>query len=452
MKRASFQIRCRLSSCGRTALAVLALAVSPGVHVTAAPQTQAAQSTPKDRIKAVHDLAKQGGTGAIASIAPYLKDRDRDVRVEAVKAIVGIGTDASLAPLVQALKDNDPEVQMRATDGLVNFYLPGYVQSGVTAGIKRFGGGVVSYFSGSRNDSVIPPYVEVRADVIQAISELISGGSSMESRANAARAEGVLRAKAALPAIEQGLHAKDGDVIYECLVAIEKINDPSAAPSAQFLLHDFSKRIQLEAINLTGLLRNRAALPDLRDVFALTKDKKVKTGALEAIAAMPENQDAHLLDHLLHDKNPDFRVAAAEGVGRLGNASDEPKLKSMFEDENKPAPRMAAAFGDSMLGNLDMSDFAPLRYLVNQLNSAAWRGVSIGYLVELCRREKVREAIYPALGSSATRDEKTGLARVLETSGDRNSIPYVDKLSKDPDSDVATAGLNALRTLRMRFP
>jgi hypothetical protein len=452
MKRGSFQIKCRLSSCGRAALAIVALAAGSGVYATASPQTETPQSSPKDRIKAVHELAKQGGTDNIASIAKYLKDGDRDVRVEAVKAIVGIGTDASLAPLLAALKDNDPEVQVRATDGLVNFYLPGYVQSGVTAGIKRLGSGVVSYFSGSRNDSVIPPYVEVRADIIQAISELISGGASMESRANAARAEGVLRAKAALPAIEQGLHAKDPGVIYECLVAIEKINDPSAAPAAQFLLHDFSKRIQLEAITLTGLLRNKAALPDLRDVFALTKDKKVKAAALEAIAAMPESQDAHLLENLLHDKNPDFRVAGAEGVARLGNPSDKPKLQSMFESETKQAPRMAAAFGAALLGNLDMSDFAPLRYLVNQLNSAAWRGVSLGYLVELCRNQKVREAIYPALGAGATREEKTGLAKVLETSGGKDSIPYADKLSRDPDSDVATAGLNALRTLRMRFP
>ncbi len=452
MKPGSFQTRCRLSSSVKSAIFFLALLTAGAVYGPAGPQSQAPQSDPKQRIKAVRDLAKQGGSDNISSIAAYLKDGDNNVRIEAVKAIDGIGTQASLDPLVTALKDNDPEVQSRAIDGLVNFYLPGYVQTGLTASFRRVSGSIVSRFSGSNDDAMIPAYVEVRPDVVQGIAELISGGASMDSRANAARAEGVLRAKAALPALEQGLHAHDEGVIYESLIALEKINDPSAGPAVAFLLHDFSKKIQLAAIDVTGLLRNRAALPDLRDVFALTHDKKVKAGALEAIGTMPEEQDRHLLEHLLRDKNPDYRVPAAEGVARLGIAADQPKLHSMFEDETKPAPRMAAAFGDARLGNLDMTEFAPLRYLVNQLNSAAWRGVSLGYLVELCRQQKVREAIYPALGGSATRDEKTGLAQVIETSGGKESIPYADKLSKDRDPDVASAGLDALRTLRLRFP
>ncbi len=406
---------------------------------------------PKQRIKAVRDLAKQGGSDNIAAVAAYLKDGDIGVRIEAVKAIVRIGTQYSLDPLLAALHDNDPEVQSRATDGLLNFYLPGYVQTGIASSIKRAGGSIASRFSGPNDDALIPAYVEVRPDVIQGIASLVDGGASMDARANAARALGILRGRAALPTLEKGLHAHDEDVIYESLIAIEKINDPSAGPPAAFLLHDFSKRIQLAAIDVAGLLRNRAALGDLRDIYARSRDKKVKSGALEAIASMPEAQDWSLLERLRDDKSPDIRTAAAEGLGRLAKPGDQAKLHAMFENEGKPGPRMAAAFGDALDGNADMSEFAPLRYLVNQLNSAAWRGVSLGYLVELCRHPAVRQALYPAL-AAATRDEKTGLAQALEASGGKDSIPCADKLSHDRDPDVAAAGLNALRTLRLRFP
>jgi len=109
-----------------------------------------------------------------------------------------VGTPGSLALLIQATADNDPEVQIRATDGLVNFYLPGYVQRGLSASLKRVGTSIKGKFTDT-NDQVIDAFVIPRPDVIQALSALVRGGASMETRANAARALGILRAKTAVP-------------------------------------------------------------------------------------------------------------------------------------------------------------------------------------------------------------------------------------------------------------
>src|SRR3989442_13484938 len=78
------------------------------------------------RPKDVRNLAKQGSS-ALPRLQELLRNPDLEIRVEAVNAITEIGTQASLAPLIQATADNDFEVQIPATDGLVNFYLPGYV-------------------------------------------------------------------------------------------------------------------------------------------------------------------------------------------------------------------------------------------------------------------------------------------------------------------------------------
>src|SRR5947209_18552142 len=89
--------------------------------------------TAKQRILRIPDLGKKNSQ-AIPPLAHYLDDPDRNIRVEAVKAIVKIGTEASLDPLIKATRDKDAEIQIRATDGLVNFYLPGYVAKGGLTG------------------------------------------------------------------------------------------------------------------------------------------------------------------------------------------------------------------------------------------------------------------------------------------------------------------------------
>src|SRR5580700_9822328 len=149
------------------------------------------------RPKDVRDAAKVGSS-ALPKLTEYLKNPDREVRLEAVKQIAEIGTVRSLDPLISATRDSDPEVQIRATDGLVNFYLPGYLKTGFAASIRRVGTDIKGKFTDT-NDQVIDRYVIVRPEVVAALAALVGGGSNMDVRANAARAVGVLRGRAALP-------------------------------------------------------------------------------------------------------------------------------------------------------------------------------------------------------------------------------------------------------------
>src|SRR5579872_6931507 len=81
---------------------------------------------PKD----VKEIGK-GGSSAIPRLRELLKSGDRDVRAEVVRQLTEIGPPNNLDPLVEATHDSDGDVQMLATDGLVNFYLPGYVKTGI---------------------------------------------------------------------------------------------------------------------------------------------------------------------------------------------------------------------------------------------------------------------------------------------------------------------------------
>src|ERR1700704_4120667 len=115
-----------------------------------------------------------------------------------------------------------PEIQIRATDGMVNVYLPGFIKTGLSGTLSRAGASVRGKFTDT-NDQAIDPFVQVRPDVIAALGRLARGGASLESRANAARAIGVLRGRAAIPDLVEALRSKDDKLMYESLVALQKI-------------------------------------------------------------------------------------------------------------------------------------------------------------------------------------------------------------------------------------
>jgi HEAT repeat protein len=165
---------------------------------------------------------------------------------------------------------------------------------------------------------------------------------------------------------------------------------------------------------------------------------------------LPDEKTRPVYQQYLADKDDKMRAAAAEGFARLRNPADLPTLEQAWKDEGKGSPRVSMAFALVSLGRTDISEFSPLQFLINSLNSSAYKGEAGPFLTELARDPAVRKALYGAL-ASATKDEKIGLARVLAVSGDKESVTYLEKLSRDPDTEVAQEGLRAMRNLQARL-
>lgn len=400
--------------------------------------------TPRD----VRAVAKQGPT-AVPTIGQYLNSASVDTRVEAIKQLIILGGKDIIDPLIRGTHDVDAEVQIRATDGLVNYYMPGYVRTGLGSSLVRAGASVKARFSDS-NDQVIDAFVLVRPDVITALGQLARGGASNDARSNACRALGILRGQAAVPDLVDALRSKDNRMMYEALVALQKIRDPEAGPRVAYLVRDLDDRVQSAAIETVGLLRAKEALPALRDIVKSPRNAKSERAALNAIALMPTPADRPLFQRYLDSKDDKLRASAAEGLGRIGDPSDKASLEKTWKDEEKMAPRLASAFGLVLDGNLDVGDDGPLRYLINTLNSAAYKDTAVAYLVEAARQPKVRNVLYGPM-DQGTREEKIQLSRVLSASGDEATIPHLEKVSRDQDSEVAQEGLRALRSLRARL-
>ena len=101
----------------------------------------------KETIKNIRRLGR-GDVASLPDLSRYLDNGDPDIREEAVKAIVKIDTMRSVDPLLKAIRDNDSEIQIRSIDGLVNAYVPGFVQNNSVSGLFTKGvRQVKSFFS-----------------------------------------------------------------------------------------------------------------------------------------------------------------------------------------------------------------------------------------------------------------------------------------------------------------
>lgn len=405
--------------------------------------------TVNQRITRIRDLGKKDAS-VIPALAQYLRDPNRDIRLEAVKAIIRLDTDRSLEPLARAAHDNDAEIQIRAADGLVNYYLPGYVVKGGLTGPVTRGVRQVKSFFASRNDQVIDPGKEVQPEVADALAYVIRGSASMDARANAARAAGILHAKADLPALFDGLRSKDDEVIFESLVALQKINDPEACRGVRFLAQDLDDRIQMTALETIGDLRCLDCAPQVRSALSTARNVKVRRSALEALAMLGIPGDRPIFQQWAGDRDPETRAAALEGLGRIREPEDYPAIEQAYNEQNADwRVHLAAAFALVNEGKVDTSDFSPLSYLLENLDNRSRAYVALAYLKELARRDDVRKALF-ALVPQATKDQKIALCQIFAASKSEDVVPVLSSLEKDIDPDVALAASKALRTVEAR--
>lgn len=431
----------------RTSRFWLPLLLIPALAGGLAAQVEDLQSRdPKTRKKAAKKIGdKTGGDDRLLcdELGKVVRDPVPDVRAEVVTAMIKLKSQYCLEPLMTATRDASAEIQSMAVDGLVNFYVPGYVKFGFFNSLKSFGGSLKDRFR-DPDPVIVQNFVEVRPEVIDSIARLITGGSSLESRANAARAVGILRGKSATEELLKGLESKNATIMIESLQALKKIGDPAVGPQITPYLRDLDTDVQIAAAETVGHLRVKGAVEDLVPLVQ-SDDKDLRRAALVALAKIPDNGQDRLFMRYLGDKDEQMRAAAAEGLGRVGNEQDLRTVMDAFAEEKKETARLSMAFAAVHLGNMN-----PLMYLVDHLDSRFHSGEARAFLIELARDPKVLSELYTPL-TTGTDDQKIELARVIARSGNRESVPHLERLTHDDNTDVAAAAVTELRNLQARL-
>jgi HEAT repeat protein len=257
-----------------------------------------------------------------------------------------------------------------------------------------------------------------------------------------------------VPGLETALRSRDTDLIFEALLALQKIRDPAAGPSAAALTQDPEEKVQTMALETVSVLRSVTSGPDVRQALDRAGSARVRRVALEALAMIATPQDHAILLRYSSERDPQLRAAAIEGLGRLRDPQDMTTIEETFNEQNlDERVRLAAAFAVVMEGKVETSEFSALRYLVNSLNLKAHSGLTHAYLAELLRRREVRQAVQSLIVEpTATKDEKILTAQSLAESGAADALPVIERLSKDANPDVSVAATRSLRLLRSQLP
>lgn len=401
-----------------------------------------------------NSFAKHSTTAALAAtltlaqdVDPKLYDPSDAVRLAAVEAIIQAGGSRAPEQLRVSCKDGSGDIQRLAVAGIVNFYLPGYVKSGVKAKFSKIGDKIVR----NNTEWLLDPWIRVREEDGDAILGVLRAPKSPAAQLEAAQALGILRYKKALPDLYPLLKSKDDPLMLAALRAVETAGDKAAAQEALFLVRDLKEPIHLRVMAIQGIFRNEDALPDLAEMFTRGRNAKSRAGAMEAIAMIASPDSKGLFEQNLNHKEPAVRAAAAEGLGRLATVDKKADLEKLFEEEGSMRPRLGQAFALVRFGDRSETDASPLTYLFNTLNSVAWKGVASAYLEELARDENVRLALRGKI-IEATSAEKQGLAGILGKVGTELDKATLDALANDKDPKVAQEGLKAAKALHARLP
>ena len=123
------------------------------------------------------------------------------------------------------------------------------------------------------------PIVQVRPDVIAALGKLARGGASLEARANAARALGILRGRAAIPDLVEALHSKDDQVMYERWSRSRKSAIRGGARALRSCCAIWMKRFRLRRSKPPGSAQS-GSRAGVRDALDHARTIKVRRAAL----------------------------------------------------------------------------------------------------------------------------------------------------------------------------
>lgn len=416
----------------------------PGLAETGNPQvTELKSPDANTRAKAARALGKSGDASAVAALAAALTDPSNKVRREVILALASIHRSESLEALIPATKDMDADLKALAVQSLVGYYSGQTPSPGFTGMVKKGLRRAKSRFV--QDKTQVDPGTVVEAKVITALQEVMAETRSAGASREAAKGLGILLARNAVPDLVQAAHSSDEDLAREALNALSKIKDKSSGPQLTDLLDSPNRDIKRDAAVTVGVLRTEEALPKLQTIAETDPDPKDKQSAIEGLAYLGNRLSVPLFIKSLWDQNSkEIRTSAAEGLARAKDPQSLSELERAAIAEKDLGVKLAIEFAITTQGKDDY-----LSAMVDELASKLRGDAAEAYLIELSRDPKFLPKLYPYLQSHDPAARRR-LCRVMMYTGDATSLEALDRLSHDPNGDVATMALRAKQAIRSR--
>lgn len=214
----------------------------------------------------------------------------------------------------------------------------------------------------------------------------------------------------------------------------------AAADDLLKLVGDSNADVRYAAMRALGLLREERAVSSLVEQLKFYGKGEGAWSALDALAHIAHKSSAALFTERLADRDPYLRRAAAEGLGRIGDAGSVSALETGAGNDSSDMARAAMAFALQKLGRNyipRLIEFLDDRRLALQVQD---------YLLEL--GSPIEKELLPSL-QEPDASIRAAVAGVLGAIGGDASLAALQNL-KDRDKDVVDAALRAVERIKMR--
>jgi HEAT repeat protein len=208
-------------------------------------------------------------------------------------------------------------------------------------------------------------------------------------------------------------------------------------------LNDSDRAVKGAAMQTLGMLRYTRGVQALTDLFQYYGKGEPAEAALDAIARIAHITSAPLFAAQLTAKSAALRGIAAEGLARLGDASQLAPIQAALGNERSDSLALTSAFANAMLSG------APLSPIAEALTRPRLHDQARQYLVELA----------PGRSSMFTQPLQDPDARIrvdvldaLALGGDAAALPLAERALTDRDPQVAKAAERAVARLRASQP
>ncbi|MFL6281207.1 MAG: HEAT repeat domain-containing protein [Vicinamibacterales bacterium] len=215
----------------------------------------------------------------------------------------------------------------------------------------------------------------------------------------------------------------------------------SASDALITAINDSQPPVRYAAMRALGSLREVRAVPALAEQFTFYGKGEGAWSALDALAHIADPSSVPLFKLRLTDKDPVLRRAAAEGLGRAHDASEQSALEIGAGNDASEMVRAAMAFALQKLGR----NYIPR--LVESLDSDKVAPQAADYLLEL------GPSIAPTLVSHLQDPSpaiRANVATVLGLLGDNATLTALQPLTGDKDRSVAQAATRAIERIKHR--
>jgi HEAT repeat protein len=222
---------------------------------------------------------------------------------------------------------------------------------------------------------------------------------------------------------------------------IGRVRLPGAGESLMKAMNDSSDQVRKASMRALGDLREESAVKALNDQLIYSGKGEPAYSALDALARIAHPSSAPLFKERLADRDPWMRRAAAEGLGRLAEASAFDALHAGVGGDDSEMVRAAMAFALLKIGR------GQVVRLVDYLDSKKMAPQIHGYLLEL------GPAIVPELLPRLQEPGDTmrcSLVDALGALGDQSTVTALSPLLQQGNREIVKAAARAIERIKLR--